>query len=260
MLNDITQRLELKGKPFQIQEGCSENQVESFWKILQEVEPALTPADTLWEKIKDMGSLQAFYSHCCQMRHYAFCIKKCGKDDCGMCKPVRMKKENFEKLRFLPDPLMQDDGHYLPFDKAFTSDTTEKDRPSLKRKSVAKPLPFSPSVQHAKNTDTMVQCEECDSWRLVFSKKKLPNTARSTLQSILEDVSYTCGSSFEDLDLPDSLASIVIRDHRCEDPIERLCYSAGYEYICIFCATASDLLESLPESTYPICSTCSATK
>ena len=54
-------------------------------------------------------------SHCCQLRHYTFCIKKCGKLGCKVCKPVRMEKQTFEKLKFLPDPKMQDDGHYLPF-------------------------------------------------------------------------------------------------------------------------------------------------
>ena len=169
---------------------------------------------------------------------------------------MTMNREQFEELRFLPDPLMQDDGHYLPFEKAFTSNTTEQDRPSLRGKSLAKPLSFSPSVQHAKNTDTMVQCEECNMWRLVFSKKKLSPSVRTTLESILEDVSYTCGASFNDLDLPESLASIIIRDHRCGDIIERLYYSAGYEDICIYCATTSDLAKNLPPSIYPMCNNC----
>ena len=176
-----------------------------------------------------------------------------------MCKPVRMENETFEKLRFLPDPLIQDDGHYMPFAKAFTLNTTEQDRPSLKGKKAAKPLSFSPSVQHARNTDTMVQCDECCMWRLVFSKRKLSVSARNTLQTILEDVSYTCGASLDDLDLPDSLSSVVVRSHQCGDAIERLYYSAGYEDICIFCATASHLVQSLPDSVYPICSSCQET-
>lgn len=32
----------------------------------------------------------AFLNHCCQVRHYTFCIKKSGKDDCSICKLVRM--------------------------------------------------------------------------------------------------------------------------------------------------------------------------
>ena len=40
-------------------------------------------------------------------------------------------------------------------DQAFTRDTTEQDRPSLKGKTKAKPLSFSPSVQHINNTGTI---------------------------------------------------------------------------------------------------------
>ena len=32
--------------------------------------------------------LQAFFDHCCQVRHYSFCIKKCGSSECEICKPV----------------------------------------------------------------------------------------------------------------------------------------------------------------------------
>lgn len=260
LLADVMCRLELKGKNFEVEEACSESDVENFWEILLQIEPSLTPEDTARDKVKDKKELHSFFSHCCQMRHYSFCIKKCGKDDCSVCRPVRMERAKFEQLRFLPDPIMQEDGHYLPFEKAFTRNTTEKDRPSLIGKSTAKPLSFSPSVQHAKNTDTMIQCEECDMWRLVFSKKKLSVAARTTLQSILEEVSYTCGASLEDLDLPESLRQVVIRDHQCGDSIEKLYYSAGYEDICIFCAATSDLVEDLPSSAYPICDSCNAKK
>ena len=103
-----------------------------------------------------------------------------------------MDKKKFKNLHFFPDPLIQDDGHYVPFEKVFTLTTTEKDCPSLRGKSMVITLSFSPSVQHVKNNDTMIQCEECGMWCLVFSNKKLSAAAHSKLQSILDDVSYTC--------------------------------------------------------------------
>jgi hypothetical protein len=57
-------------------------------------------------------------------------------------------------------------------------------------------MPYSPSVQHAKNTDIMVQCENCAKWRLIFSKKKLTKREGQQLNSILDDVSFTCGLTF----------------------------------------------------------------
>ena len=43
----------------------------------------------------------------------------------------------------------------------------------------------------------------------------------SRLKKILEDVSYLCGATFNDLELPGCLVNICIKDHRCTDPIEK---------------------------------------
>lgn len=57
-------------------------------------------------------------------------------------------------------------------------------------------MPFSPSVQHCRNTDVMIQCTECDKWRLVFSKKKLTKRQKEQLNEILEEIDFTCGFQF----------------------------------------------------------------
>ena len=87
----------------------------------------------------------------------------------------------------------------------------------------------------------------------------LIDPTRNSLQSILEDICYTCGASLDDLALSDSLAAVVIRDHWCGDKIEALYYSAGFEDICIHCATTTDLVV-VSESLYPICTPCHQTK
>ena len=46
-------------------------------------------------------------------------------------------------------------------------------------------------------------------WHLVFSKKKLSAAAHNKLQYILDDASYTCGASLENLHLPESLQGVV---------------------------------------------------
>lgn len=173
LLSGIMQRLELKGKHFEVRSACSDGEMEAFWEILLQIDPSLSNNDTTKDKTNDKQRLQAFLGHCCQMHHYTFCIKKCGQERCTICKPVRMDKSSFEKLRFLPDPLMQEDGHYLPFDQVFTRDTTEQDCPSLKGKLKAKPLSFSPSVQHINNTGTVIQCEEQHVALGILEKKTL---------------------------------------------------------------------------------------
>ena len=255
LLSDVIRRLELKGKKFEVYESCSEDEIQAFWEVLHLIEPQLTRDDTTKKGISHMERLKKFYDHCCCMRHYFFSIKKCGKDGCDMCKPVRMSEEDFAKLKHMPDPMVGKDDHYLSFHEAYLLETTEKDRPSLakpnKRRSS---IPFSPSVQHVKNIEIMLQCEECDLWRLLFSKRKLSVKDRAELQAILDDIAYSCGATLEELDLPEKFSCVYVREHGCFEPIEKLYYSAGFEPVCIYCAEEG--VEDGSNDYYPMCSTC----
>ena len=102
----------------------------------------------------------------------------------------------------------------------------------------------------------MVQCEECQMWRLIYSKYKLTKVERETLQNTLDNVVYTCGAQLQDLGLSDRLREVYARDISCYEPIERLYYSVGtYQPICIHCASEEALNEE--DDCYPQCSECS---
>ena len=165
----------------------------------------------------------------------------------------------------LPDPEINEDGHYRSFDEVFGSSTSEKDLPSAATnvKRNTKSLPFSATQQHVKNVNLVIQCDECDMWRLLFSKLKLRPQSLERLKSVLEDISYTCGSTFEDIEMPDDLQTVCVRVHKCFDHVEKLYYSCGFpEIICIYCcqvlpapqATSSAEMET---TYYPQCSDCS---
>ena len=139
--------------------------------------------------------------------------------------------------------------------EAILKETSEKDCPSLKNHKPQKVLSYSPSAQHAKNTNTMVQCQECFMWRLVFSKRKLTAPQIRCLETILADVDYSCGALFNDLDLPAELDTVCVKDHGCGDPVEKLYYSAGYDPICLYCSS-EDLDQSVPDNVYPLCHSC----
>lgn len=89
LLSDIMRRLELNGKKFEVETACSDDELEFFWEILLQIESSLSPDDITQDMVRDKASFQEFISHCCQLRHYTFCIKKCGKEGCKVCKPVR---------------------------------------------------------------------------------------------------------------------------------------------------------------------------
>lgn len=169
-----------------------------------------------------------------------------------------MPMDIFRNIHHLPDPTPGEEGHYAPFEDVYRTPTTEQHRPSLQaKKGRQKSLPFSASVQHVKNVDIMVQCEECQMWRLLYSKHKLSASVRAALQCALEDVTFTCGASIQDLELGDRFMDVFARQIRCYDPVEKLYYSVGkYQSVCIHCSSEDSLEEKA--DYYPQCPDCIA--
>ena len=113
LLADVILQLDLKGEPFQIFSAAPPSEIQKFWEVIWQVDDALTPSDRTKAALAKRKGLQKFLSHCCQIRHYSFTIKKCGDADCSMCKPPRLPTEVFSKLHYLPDPCPSEDGeHY----------------------------------------------------------------------------------------------------------------------------------------------------
>ena len=66
-------------------------------------------------------------------------------------------------------------------------------------RSIIKTLPFVASIEHVKNTNLVIQCEECRMWRLVYAKK-LSEHRRRELEKMLQTFDFSCGASTLDLD------------------------------------------------------------
>ncbi len=249
LLNSILHRLYLKGEALETFDAADDDEIEAFW------EKTLTPSDTTKKAIKDKTDFLNFIDHCCQVSHYSFQVKKCGQPDCTTCKPVRMDPVAFASLRFLLNPVPGLD-HYKAFEEVYGQSTciSDKHRPSLQQKKRKATL-FSPSQQHVKNVGLLLQCEECDKWRLLFCKHKLSAQELSDLQRILEDVSYSCETTLEDLDMPGRLANGFVKDHSCADDMEKLYYSCGFEPICVHCAS-EDVVDSVDSEFLPQCQDC----
>ena len=121
-------------------------------------------------------------------------------------------------------------------------------------------LLFASSLRHVKNIDKMLQCEQCGSWRLLYCEQKVTKKEREreNLEEGLADVSFTRGAPLQDLQLPGRLANVYVRDISCEEPIERLYYTAKYPLICVYCANPLDTNSNYPDSDgcFPQCGGC----
>ena len=132
LLTDIMHRFKLKDKPFSVFSAASESNMKELWLELEQIDQSLLFNEKHWKKdLPNFPQLVQFLSHCCQVRHYSFTIKKCGVSSCSLCRPVRMPREAFDTLSFLPDPVPGEGGHYRPFDDVFGTPTSEEFRPSL---------------------------------------------------------------------------------------------------------------------------------
>ena len=91
-----------------------------------------------------------------------------------------------------------------------------------------------------------------------FRERMLPLLDRPTCELQLQTFDFSCGASTLDLDLPDELSHVHFRDLNCEDPVEKLYYSMGYDPICIYCASEDEL--ETQENFFPICASCKTIK
>ena len=70
----------------------------------------------------------------------------------------------------------------------------------------------------------------------------------------IEEVSYSCGATFDDSELLGRLANVCIKDHQCTNPIEKLYYSCDFEYICVHCGKEDQL--QVDNDYFPQCQEC----
>ena len=252
LLVQVLRRLKLKDKTFTPFFPASEIDTDTLWNEAIRVDSTLNREESITtKKLPGKKDLNAFLQHCCTRRHYSFQIKKCGSDSCTICRPPRLPKQVFNSLSVLPDPVPTEDGHYKSFEELLGTPTDGSFRPSLQK--VKKTLPFSASIQHVKNVDMMLQCEECSMWRLLYSRCKLTRQEKVDLNDAVEDLAFTCGAPIQDLHLPGRLNDVYTRQIHCEEPIEKLYYTAKYTPICIYCAQNVD---DVPADQYPQCCLC----
>ncbi|PKK64053.1 hypothetical protein RhiirC2_788029 [Rhizophagus irregularis] len=161
---------------------ATEEEIKDLWESLLEIEDSLNMDDRTKKDIKDKAKLQEFYDHCCKSRHYFFQIKKCGAIDCNICKPIRSDELDFSQVHSLPDPIpIADKTNYKQFED--------------KRAHIE----FGPTAQFVRNVGIVIECCECNKWRVLYSKSKLSPFEVSILERYLDTIQYTCGDSFEAL-------------------------------------------------------------
>ena len=262
LLQGIFTRLHLADHRFETFEAATKLAMEELWKNILAVDATITPEDTTKAKMREKEGFKKFLQQHCKVRHYMFSIKKCNSAPC-VCKPPRLPREVFDSIHHLPDPVPDGD-HYQDFSDLYgKGETTEQYRPSLSEsEKKSSGIPFSPSAQSAKNVDLVIQCHECEKWRLIHSKHVLKPREKAELRQILQEIQYSCGSGLQNIEHDEHsvLQKVFTRlNLTCSSPIEIPYYGTNsHEPLCFYCGSeelCDDSLEELQDK-YPICHQC----
>ena len=117
-------------------------------------------------------------------------------------------------------------------------------------------IPFTASAQTAKNVGILVRCDECNKPRLAFSKHKLKERESNCLKPMLNEVVYTCSSTFSEYnsEKEDNIMHKVFvkANLSCGQNVEFSFYSCEiYNPVCIHCGCTDHFLNEV--ENYPQC-------
>ena len=262
LIKAVFSRLHLKENNIKVRDAIIDREVESFFAKTN-LDKNLKCTDQK-DDLSDRPKLQQYLQHCCRLRNYFASIKKCGEATCTICLPPRLPNKGFQSVNHLPDPTPDEasEGHYLKFSKLFGTDTEESHTPSLKVRQAQKSnIGYTAVKQHATNTNLTLTCTECDKPRLVLAKKKPPTAVLHKFKRHTADLYFTCGTTVAELTGNDKefVEHLQIKGNlTCQMPVEKLYYSAGYEFCCCHCGAKRKLIRHI--SFYPICSSCKRNK
>lgn len=276
LMENLFKRLELKEESFDTFKAVSDEEMITLWNSLLLIDDSLTIEDNSKKNIQSKFKFLEFYNHCCRSRHYFFEIKKCGLSDCHICKPIRCDSETWLEIHNFPDPIPALDGKkYKSFEELYGQETTEEYRPSLKEKKKSNEnhseMGFRPSAQNCKNVGILIQCGECDKWRVIYSKSKLSSQENDELTRFIDGIQYTCGDTFYNLansiqnsnDTNDSLKKLfsivkVNNTLTCNSLMEVPYYSSGLfnkEILCFNCGIECEEQHNY-DDYFPYCEDC----
>ncbi|GES93290.1 hypothetical protein GLOIN_2v1489433 [Rhizophagus clarus] len=202
------------------------------------------------KNIKNKEKFQNFITTVANQGIISFKLKKCGKADCNICKPLKSDEVDFFQVHSLPDPIPTiDKTSYKEFSEIYGTITTETVSTFIKtptERQTNKQDGFSPNAQFAKIFGVVVECYESDTevsnnnddyesdnLSEIFEKVKINNSL--TCNSPMEIPYYSSGL-FEDI----CFSVGKIPEEGDEESNNQVNIEEGYYYYCNECYITVD--------------------
>ena len=207
-MNEIFHRLNLKGSFSKTFDAATDDELAELFSEMKKIDATVDISDTSQEKVRNKTDLLNFLKTHCVQKHM-FSVKKCDNVSCTTCLPPRLPNSVFSTLYHLPDP-MPNGEHFKTFQELYGAETSECHLPcSREKEAKGHKLPFSPTAQTAKNTDIFLICEECRKPRLLHSPRKLMTEEKVHVETIFEDLQYSCGADIHCIDASESDTALI---------------------------------------------------
>ncbi|CAG8717498.1 32931_t:CDS:2, partial [Racocetra persica] len=172
---------------FSVFESATEQDMESLWELVLEVDDLLVPEDTSKKHIKNKSHILEFMSHCCHSRTYFFEIRKYQEAETA------------------------NEDHYMLFYEIYGKDTTEKYYPSLLQKANASKLSSTFTTTNSFGINGMGFSPQ-----VLYSQYRLNPEEKNFLKTFIETIDYTCSTTFYRIsDLAKANSSLVLNDDNC---------------------------------------------
>ena len=264
--------LKLDGRPVRVMPVVEASEEEELHNILKTIDREYHREIRLQTQWSDVRQLEALLSSHVVQTPYSMSIRKCGKDDCAMCKPIRCPLENGGRQlamqrQVTPRIDTARPGHFLSRDVALLSSTEQSlhaqtdltdlpsNRPSRDKEEEKRKKQRDQKVTtdlklkswEASKVRGFVICEECRKPRCIYSQTdETFQPAAQAVQREIEQAHFMCG----DILLGDDKAfgKVVVQQLNldCRSPIEKAYYNTPTRRlqttdVCVHCGSPDGL-------------------
>ena len=156
--------------------------------------------------------------------------------------------------------------HFLSFDDAKKTTTSERDLPNTKREPLFTFNGAEEIKPKGQNARMAVQCTSCYKPRVIYASKKLQKQALNDLMAGCQQHSYVCGGSVLDQQHPLSGTVGMHMNITCGSFIEAHYFTSPQQFVCVCIACGESDQEDLVEapediaikysSVRPLCKPC----
>ena len=131
LLKTRFQNMKIKEGYIECASSASKDEIDEFFNIIHLIDETIKKDKLSTKDVESSEQLKNFITLHCRATLYTFQMRKCLSEDCFICstlQPIRLKKDTFDSMGFLPDPMLHiSNNHDQDFKDIFKKETMKRD-------------------------------------------------------------------------------------------------------------------------------------